>query len=1612
MTKIVYFDTEVSSERGKVCDIGAIDELGSTFHSPLKAEFQNFLHDAAYVCGHNIIQHDLKFVGDCVPPSAMIVDTLFLSPLLFPHKPYHALVKDDKLFSDELNNPLNDAKKVKSLLDDERAAWQLLSSEMRSIFTALLTNQSEFSGFFHLMNSSHSTVLNIPITETIAKIFHNSICEYSPLMAAIQRAPIELAYALALIHGNDLTSLLPPWVALQYPRIERLIRSLRAKPCLHGCPYCRNKLDPKRGLKKYFGFDDFRLYAGEPLQENAARAALEGKSSLVIFPTGGGKSITFQIPALMSGESEKGLTVIISPLQSLMKDQVDNLEARGITRAVAISGLQDPIERAEAIKRVADGSACILYIAPESLRSSTTLRLLQQRNVVRFVIDEAHCFSSWGQDFRPDYLYIGDFIKELCRQKFGDTNQGGIPISCFTATAKQRVIEDICAYFKEKLGTQLEIYTALSRRENLHYKVIECTEESEKYNRVRILLELYKCPTIIYVSRTRRAQEIAEKLVQDGFSALAFHGKMERERKTHNQNSFLSGNTQIMVATTAFGMGVDKKDIGLIIHYDISDSIENYVQEAGRAGRDENIQAQCYILFNEGDLDKHFLLLNQTKLNFSEIQQIWKAVKECTKARLSVQQSALEIARTAGWNDTAGTEMETRVITAITALEQSNYLKRGQNSPRIYASSIRCKSMTEASQRITASPRFLNEAQRNHASRIMANLFSARSRKSNEPNEAESRVDYLSENLGIVREDVIRVVQILREEKILDDQQDLSAHFTNDANQNRSLRILNEYLEIELFLQKFITEEKSVIHIKRLNEEAEKAGCRACNTRIIHTLLNYWEIKHLARRQWDGLNNAHVTAVLPPAAFVGAINKRGEIAREIVKYLHQKIVTEEKPEPDQKTVSITFSVIELARSIHANAGLFQIPMTSVEIEDALFYLSRIGAMKIEGGFMVVYNRLTIERKEPDLRVRYKKDDYKKLDDFYKNRVQQIHIVGEYANKMLEGTPQAIQFVEDYFRLNSPSFMERYFTKARQLEMRLNITPKKYRELFDSLSDTQRRVIDDRESRVIVVTAGPGSGKTKLLVHKLAALLLMEDVKHEQLLMLTFSRAAATEFKARLVSLVGNAANFVEIKTFYSWCFDLLGRVGSLENTDNIIGETIQKIRAGEVESSRISKAVLVIDEAQDMSGCEYELVRLLMEYNEAMRVIAVGDDDQNIYSFRGSDSKYFAALLQAKGATGYELVTNYRSAPNLVAFSNQFLSTIKNRMKHQPIVAQALQNGTLTLQYHTSPHLAQPLLHEIRNSGLTGSTAVLTFDNVTATTITGLLNYTGFPARLIQSNDGFSLADIDEVKFFSRQIADFVSIPKEEWEAAKRRLHQDYPSSSRGLEVCTAIIKDFESANTHSRYRTDFEVFVRESRLEDFFSIASREVITVSTMHKSKGREFDNVFLLLPRTPTTDEERRLIYVAMSRARSRLVILTTSRAFNFIQTEDFLRKTDRHNWGEPSSLTLFLTHRDIWLSSFKKVQPAVNKLYSGDDLKVVTTEKADQYICTNKNGQVVLHFSKKFQAELRNHKARDYIPTSARINFILWWKEADNPDKTTPNNPCKIILPELHLQKSS
>ncbi len=651
--------------------------------------------------------------------------------------------------------------------------------------------------------------------------------------------------------------------------------------------------------------------------------------------------------------------------------------------------------------------------------------------------------------------------------------------------------------------------------------------------------------------------------------------------------------------------------------------------------------------------------------------------------------------------------------------------------------------------------------------------------------------------------------------------------------------------------------------------------------------------------------------------------------------------------------------------------------------------------------MVLYNSLHIERLEQNNKKQYTKDDYEKLNQFYENKVQQIHIVGEYARKMISDYQDALQFVEDYFKLNYTSFLNKYFPGSKADELRLKMTPAKFKQLFGELSPTQLKIINDNESKYIVVAAGPGSGKTRVLVHKLASLLLMEDVKHEQLLMLTFSRAAVTEFKKRLYKLIGNAASFVEIKTFHAYCFDLLGKVGNLEKSDEIIKKTIEKIKNGDVEVNRITKTVLVIDEAQDMNEDEFNLIKTLMEQNEEMRVIAVGDDDQNIFEFRGSSSKYLGQFVNTKSAVKYELVENYRSKSNLVEFTNQYAKRIQNRLKFTPVIAKQNDNGRIKIVQHHGKNLITPVVTDIVETNLTGTTCVLTKTNDEALQITGLLLRNKINAKLIQSNECFDLFHLAEIRHFIHLLnfrEDVFVINDETWEKAKREFRNLYQRSNN-LEICNNLIRNFEITNPKKKYKSDLEVFIRESKLEDFFDDAG-ETIIVSTIHKAKGKEFDNVFLVLDNyNSVSDSEKRLLYVAMTRAKQNLTIHSNTNLFEYIRhVQDLQIHFDECEYSEPKEMVMNLGYKDVWLDYFINKQYGISRLLSGDELIFTGIE------CLNNKQKSVLKFSNQFNKQIEELNSLGYSVKSVNVNFIVYWKKEEGDEEV------KIILPVINFEK--
>ena len=332
-------------------------------------------------------------------------------------------------------------------------------------------------------------------------------------------------------------------------------------------------------LKKHFGYESFR-----PLQEEVIGHCISGKDSLVLMPTGGGKSLCFQIPALYF----PGLTVVISPLVALMKDQVDALNANGIPAAFLNSTLS-PVEISRVEGLVRAGKIKLLYLAPERFAMPGVRSFLHELTISLFAVDEAHCISEWGHDFRPDYRNL-----YLLRQYFP-----GVPIMALTATANERVRDDIVNQLKLGEG---RVFRSSFNRPNLTYRV-----QPKKRAFDQLLAELKQRPdqsAIIYCFSRKSTEKVAADLCANGVKAAAYHAGLTPNQRTQAQERFIRDQVPVIAATIAFGMGIDKPDVRLVVHMDLPKSVEGYYQETGRAGRD-GLPSDCLLFFSLGDRIKH-----------------------------------------------------------------------------------------------------------------------------------------------------------------------------------------------------------------------------------------------------------------------------------------------------------------------------------------------------------------------------------------------------------------------------------------------------------------------------------------------------------------------------------------------------------------------------------------------------------------------------------------------------------------------------------------------------------------------------------------------------------------------------------------------------------------------------------------------------------------------------------------------------------------------------------------------------------------------------------------------------------------------------------------------
>jgi RecQ family ATP-dependent DNA helicase len=404
--------------------------------------------------------------------------------------------------------------------------------------------------------------------------------------------------------------------------------------------------DALTALHTYFGFEDFREG-----QREVVSAILEGRDTVVVMPTGGGKSLCYQLPALM----KEGATVVVSPLIALMKDQVDALLARNLPATFINSSISFEEQKAR-IQGVRQGRYKLVYVAPERFRSAHFVETLRTVSIALFAVDEAHCISQWGHDFRPDYLRLRDAVEQIGRPQ----------IAALTATATPHVRADII----EQLDLRdPRAFVSGFDRPNLSINVVHTQKEREKITHIKALASAYNGGSgIIYASTRKAVEQVTQKLRAAGLSLVAYHAGMEEAERTRAQDEFMTGRSQMIVATNAFGMGIDKPDIRFVAHYQMPGSIEAYYQEIGRAGRD-SLPSTCTLFFNYADKRTQDYFIEGSYPPPETVARVYQALAATNQKRIEL--SVSEIAARAGIRN------EMAVQSALIILEKAGHIERG-----------------------------------------------------------------------------------------------------------------------------------------------------------------------------------------------------------------------------------------------------------------------------------------------------------------------------------------------------------------------------------------------------------------------------------------------------------------------------------------------------------------------------------------------------------------------------------------------------------------------------------------------------------------------------------------------------------------------------------------------------------------------------------------------------------------------------------------------------------------------------------------------------------------------------------------------------------------------
>lgn len=1688
---LISIDLEVGRDSGRIHRLAGLRGDGGasvvfppgTLAAALDA-LDRLADDAPFVLGHNVIAFDRPQLRGVRPDLRLLskpaIDTLWLNPLAFPRNPYHHLVKhyqDGSLLGNRRNDPLLDAGLALQVFGDQRASLAAMQAAAPDLLLAwhwLTTQDRGAEGFDRVFSGvrGRRRPNDAEAHSALLRLLRGQACARATARVVAAAAPgWPLAYALAWISVAGTNSVMPPWVRHQFPQAGQLLHELRDRACDDpGCGWCRREHDATAQLQRWYGAGyDFRPEpvdpaTGRPLQKVIVEAAMRGEHALGILPTGTGKSLCYQVPALSRFARTGALSIVISPLVALMEDQVKGLRERGISACAAVNGLLSMPERADVLDRVRLGEVGILLIAPEQLRNRTVRKVLAQRRIGAWVFDEAHCLSKWGQDFRPDYRYVARFIRESAAADPG----GDLPlIQCLTATAKPEVVSDIVGHFRERLGIELRVFDGGSRRDNLEFDVVETTP-AEKFSQVARLIAQYlpaetSGGAIAYCATRKQTEELAEFLREKGLAAAPYHAKLPPESKRNTQRAFIEGGLRVVAATNAFGMGIDKPDVRLVVHADIPGSLENYLQEAGRAGRDR-AQARCVLLYTNEDVERQHGMSAGSRLSRRDIQSVLRALRHLQGRKdrrqdiVATSGEILEEDEDQQFKRDRATE-DTRVRTAIAWLEEAGLVRREENAVQIFPSSLRIRNLAEAERKLAG----MNADYRKRCLHLLEILLATPADEGLSTDELMAATGFSASEL---RQTLFRFDQI----GIASNDTALTA-YVHVGVEHSSKKRLEEAAELERAVIAALraeapdlgTGEAVPLHLRLLAQRLKDEGVPALPQRLRQIVAG---LAGDGREDGSGLGSLSCKRGGDAETMQIELNRPWPVLEKVAarrrsaaaRLLDHWIGT--LPAGTRGVDQLAETTLgRLAGSVAGDAVLAaETPDLRKLVERALLWLHEQEVLRLNKGLAIFRTAMTLHL-EPNWKLQFEKSNYRPLAMHYDELTRQIHVMARYAELGLQKMADALQLTLDYFRLPRAQFFDRWLPGSED-ELTRQTTPESWEAIVETMARPHQRgiVADERENTNVLVLAGPGSGKTRVLVHRIAYLVRIRRENPRAVLALAYNRHAALEIRRRLVELVGDDARGVTVLTCHALAMRLVGasfaeRSGEETDFDAVLADATALLEGrglppedADAQRDRLLAGFrwILVDEYQDIGPGQYALISALAgrrrgDEDGRLNLFAVGDDDQSIYAFNGASVEFIRRFESDYKARPQLLVENYRSTRHIVDAANRVMAQASSRMKTEAIRvnrdrARSAPGGDWEQRDPVGKGRVQILpagrdaeeqalavhteLRRLLAIGLEpSSTAIVARQWKSLEPMRAILEAAGIPVSLADE-EAPPLWRLRETQALLAFLEKRRSAGGSHW--LKAADVESWLASQDGAgwwpmlgEAVAAFAEDTQGAEVTLPFFRDW--------LAEWGRATRRRQtgVLLLTAHRAKGLEFDHVFILDggwrpgPREDP-DATLRLYYVAMTRARSTLTLARMDAGHAIVDAlgdhPSLLRRPPARWLPAPGSTALRYCIpglREIvlsfagWQDAASAVHRAIAGLRVGDELQYVDDERGTRL--ANASGIVVGRFSKSFTPP-QGLRCR-----TARVHAVLAWRKSDGAPEY--RDQCRVdrwevVLPEL------